>query len=91
MPVSLLTSRFRASMPFSTWVSGSLPLLLLYTAFSRLLRVPTLIMVSRGRLMAWISLFTLSKVNRIMVSVLPPPAVSWPTRRKVYTPSLWPL
>ena len=50
-----------------------------------------MIMVSRGKLMPWTSLFTLSKVTRSMVSVLPPPPVSWPTRRKVYTPSFRPL
>ena len=50
-----------------------------------------LIMVSRGRLIPWTVFALLSKVISSMVSVLPPPAVSCPTRRKVYTPGRRPL
>lgn len=78
MPVSLPTSFFSAVTPLTSWVSGSLPLLKLYTAFRRWplpLRL-VLIMVSRGRLMPWTVFALLSKVISSMVSVLPPPAVS---------------
>ena len=88
MPVRRLTSCFRAVMPFSTrWASGRSegPRLRLYTTLIRFSEPPlalVLIIVSRGRLMAFRLLLLVSNVKRRMVSVRPL-ATSRPTTRKV--------
>ena len=85
MPVSLLTSCFRAAIPFSTRSASGRseePRLRAYTELMRLLLAEVLIMVSRRMLTALSVLFWVSKVNSKMVSV-PPLTTSWPATRKV--------